>query len=255
MRAHARFKVCSRLLPNLVGGVSVSGVMKFSAKPIKPLLYSAVLSAAALTALAQTPDQSPLSEELTDGVTIEEPDQALEGVLDKGPDYSQLSKKQEQAARLDALFERLKNESDAEAAKLIAEEIWAIWLDSGSASVDMILLRGTAFEKRGATEKARRMYDHVTSLMPEYAEGWARSARLAMEEEDYGRALADAAQALVLEPREFYALWTMGNVFEKLGRMDEAFQAYSEAIAIYPEHPAIKARVESMRGQIDGGVL
>lgn len=250
MRACARFKVCLRLLPNLAGGVSVSGVMRFSAKPIFYILCAACLGGA-FPAAAQTPPASDLPE----GVTVAEPDEALDGVLDKGPDYSQLSKKQEQAVRLDALFERLKNEGDAEAAKLIAEEIWAIWLDSGSASVDMLLLRGTAFEKRGQTEKARRMYDHVTGLLPNYAEGWARSARLAMEEEDYGRALADAAQALILEPREFYALWTMGNVFEKLGRMEDAFQAYSEAIALYPEHPAIKDRVEMMRGQIDGGVL
>jgi Flp pilus assembly protein TadD len=91
--------------------------------------------------------------------------------------------------------------------------------------------------------------------MPDYAEGWARSARLAMEEEDYSRALSDAAQALILEPREFYALWTMGNVFEKLGRTDEAYQAYIEALALYPEHPAIKSRVGTLQGKIDGGVL
>lgn len=254
MRASARFKVCSRLLPNLVGGVSVSGIMRFSAKPTLVSL-SALFLIGAYPAAAQTPQDTLPSAPLPDGVTSAEPDAALEGVLNTGPDYSQLSKKQEQAARLDALFARLKDETDQENAKLIAEEIWAIWLDSGSASVDMLLLRGTAFEKRGETTKARRMYDHVTSLMPDYAEGWARSARLAMEEEDYGRALADAAQALVLEPREFYALWTMGNVFEKLGRMDEAFQAYSEAVAIYPEHPAIKSRVNNMRSQIDGDVL
>lgn len=179
----------------------------------------------------------------------------LDGVLNTGPDYSQLTPKAERESRLDKLFERLKAEKDSDTAKLIAEEIWAIWLDSGSPTVDLILLRGTAFEKRGETKLARRMYDHVTTLMPDYAEGWARSARLAVEEKDYNRALTESAQALILEPREFYALWTMGGVLEKLGRTKEAFEIYKEALALYPEHPSIKAHVEAMQSQIDGDVL
>lgn len=174
--------------------------------------------------------------------------------LDTGPDYSDLTPKAEQNARLDALFLRLKD-ADEENGKLIAEEIWAIWLDSGSPSVNMILLRGTAFENQDDYPKARRMYDHVTTLLPEYAEGWARSARLAYLEEDYNRALVESAQALIYEPREFYALWTIGNVLEKLDRNDEAFEAYQEVLKLYPEHPAIKSRVKELQGQIDGEVL
>lgn len=192
----------------------------------------------------------PESDEDTDETEADE----LVGVLKKGPDYSHLTPKAEREARLDALFERLKT-ANTEDSELIAEEIWAIWLDSGSPSVDMILLRGTAFEKRGETARARRMYDHVTTLMPDYAEGWARSARLAYEEEDYSRALVEAAQALILEPREFYALWTMGNVLEKLGRTSEAFETYKAALDLYPEHPAIKDRVQTLQAQIDGEVL
>lgn len=179
----------------------------------------------------------------------------LDGVLSTAPDYSHLTRKQEHKVRLDALFSRLKQEGNADEARLIAEEIWAIWLDSGSPTVDMILLRGTAFEKRGEFESARRMYDHVMTLMPDYAEGWARSARLAMEEEDYDRALVDSTTALILEPREFYALWTMGNVLEKLGRTAQAYETYQAALELYPEHPAIKARVNTLQTQIDGEVL
>ena len=178
----------------------------------------------------------------------------LESVLNTRPDYSHLSPKAEKAARLDALFERLK-EADEETSKLIAEEIWALWLDSGSASVNLILLRGTSFENQGDYAGARRMYDHVTTLLPEYSEGWARSARLAYLEEDYSRALVESAQTLIFEPREFYALWTMGNVLEKVGREEDAFAVYKEAVELYPEHPAIKARVEFMQSKLDGAVL
>lgn len=173
---------------------------------------------------------------------------------DPGPDYSKLTPNQERKARLDGLFDRLKN-AETEDSNLISEEIWAIWSDSGSASVNLILSRGIEYEKAGKLEKARRMYDQVTTLSPEFAEGWARSARLAVLEEDYNRALIDATETLILEPREYYALWTLGSVFERLGRTDEALEIYREAIALYPEHPAIKARVEALSAEIDGNVL
>lgn len=248
---------CERLLPIPVGGVSVFVIMKS--------VFISILMTGLVSGLASaqfidpdTPNTPPLNPPTEapkpDTPKAEQTPDELVGVLEKGPDYADLTPKAEREARLDGLFERLKtaNEEDSE---LIAEEIWAIWLDSGSATVDMILLRGTAFEKRGENERARRMYDNVTTLMPDYAEGWARSARLAYTEEDYSRALVEAAQALILEPREFYALWTMGNVLEKLGRTDEAFETYKEALSIYPEHPAIKDRVGTLQAQIDGEVL
>ena len=171
------------------------------------------------------------------------------------PDYSRLTESEERTARLDALFERLQSEEDAESANLIAEEVWAIWLDSGSASVNMLLRRGTAAQKRGNDRLARRMYNHVTELSPDYAEGWARSARLAYEEEDLSRAMTEATQALILEPRQFYAHWTLGNIFEKIGRNEEAYETYKEANRLYPELLPVKERLEMMKGQVEGDVL
>ncbi len=171
------------------------------------------------------------------------------------PDYSDLTEEAERIARLDELFIRLQSKTNAEDANLVAEEIWAIWLDSGSDTVNFILRRGTAAQKRNDVKLARRMFDHVTTLNPDYAEGWARSSRLALEEKDLSRALTEAAQALIYEPRHFYALWTMGNVFEQLGRQDEALEAYREANKLYPELKAVKDRVNTLQNNIDGDVL
>ena len=171
------------------------------------------------------------------------------------PDYSRLPESAEREVRLDALFERLQAEENAEAANLVAEEIWAIWLDSGSASVDMLLRRGTAAQKRGNDRLARRMYNHVTELSPYYAEGWARSARLAYDEGDLSRALTEVTQALILEPRQFYAHWTLGNILEKIGKSEAAYEAYKEAVRLYPELMPVKNRLEEMKGSIEGDVL
>ena len=252
----------------MVGGVSVSGVMKrFFA-----LIFSLFLS---FGALAQTPEpetlpdiipdelpeepkpeSEPESNETPELAPLEEGETAVEPAIDNPkPDYSRLSAEAEREARLNGLFERLRDETVPEKAELIAEEIWAIWLDSGSASVNMILRRGTAAEKKLNIDLARRMYDHVTSLSPDYAEGWARSARLAYSENDLSRSYAEVTQALILEPRHFYALWTLGNILEKMGRNAEALEAYEEAQKLYPELDALKQRVQFLESQLNGDVL
>jgi len=186
--------------------------------------------------------------------SIIDSEEALGSELEK-PNYSDLTEEAERASKLNSYFERLKAETNPEDANLIAEDIWAVWLDSGSDTVNFILRRGTAAQKRNDNKLARRMYDHVTTLNPDYAEGWARSSRLALEEKDLSRALNEAAQALIYEPRHFYALWTMGNVFEQLGRQDEALEAYREANKLYPELKAVKDRLGALQSDLDGDVL
>ncbi len=223
-------------------------------------------------AYAQAPDDlfpenppdviAPFPEDLpdfTDPETEEETDDAEEAledtpVIDK-PDYSRITIEAEREAKLNDLFERLGAEEDADTANLVAEEIWAVWLDSGSPSVNMLLRRGTAAEKRYNIDLARRMYDHVTTLSPDYAEGWARSGRLAYSENDLSRCISEVTQALILEPRHFYALWTLGNALEKMGRQEDALEAYQEAHRLYPELKAVKDRVTYLETEIHGDVL
>ncbi len=181
--------------------------------------------------------------------------QGTEGTGFDTPDYSQLSATAEREARLTALFEKLKDETNPENANLIAEEIWVIWLESGSASVNLVLRRGSDAQSKSQNKKARRMFDYVTELSPDYAEGWARSSRLALEEENYSRALTEAARTLTLEPRHFYALWTLGNAFEQLGRQEDALEAYREANALYPELKAVKDRLAQLEDEVEGDVL
>ena len=218
------------------------------------------LSAAPL-AYSQTPLPEDLPEiELPESIPApEEPDsETNEDEADTKPDrpdYSHLPPKAEKQARLNDLFLKLKAETEAEKGNLIAEEIWAIWLDSGSASVDLLLRRGTAAGKAGDQELARRLYDHVTTIMPDYAEGWSRSGRLAYEEEDYNRAVVELTEALIREPRHFYALWSMGNIMESLGRADEALEIYTKAYDLYPSMPQIKERKEALQSALQGAVL
>jgi len=156
---------------------------------------------------------------------------------------------------LDELFKNLQDQITEDNAELVAEEIWAVFLQSRSATVDFLLLRGIAAHKNGDLPLARRMFDHVTRLQPEFAEGWSRSGRLAVDEKDLNRAANDVARSLVIEPRHFYALWTLGNILETLGRSEAAFEAYSEAGKLYPLHKQINERIEHLRAGVEGQTL
>jgi len=171
------------------------------------------------------------------------------------PDYSKLSPKAERAARLDDLFTKLAKREDEESANLVAEEIVAIWMESGSASVNLLLRRGSEATAKGDPKLARKMYNHAVDLSPDYTEAWARSARLALTQKQYNRALNESLKTLALEPRHFYTLWTLGNVFEVLNRPDEALEAYREANRIYPELKAVKNRLEELETEVEGTVL
>ena len=190
--------------------------------------------------------------EMAEGELIEGEDIVPENLE---PDYSKLSPKAERTARLDDLFVKLAERETEEDAKLIAEEIMAIWVDSGSASVNLLLRRGTDANAKGNPKLARKMYNHAVDLSPEFSEVWARSARLALAGKDYNRALNESLKTLALEPRHFYTLWTLGNVFEALGRSDEALEAYREAKRLYPALEAVKDRLTSLEAEVGGTVL
>jgi len=214
-----------------------------------------------LTALLVFGVGLPVQAQLDELPTIELPEfiqnlgKKIDEAQEEKPDYSHLPPKAEKQAKLQDLFNKLEYEQDADKGNLIAEEIWAIWLDSGSASVDMILRRATASDKKGDQELARHLYDHVTTLEPEYAEGWARSGRLAYEEEDYNRAVVELTQALIIEPRHFYALWTLGNILESFERNDEALEVYKQAHRLYPAMTTIKERKEMLENYVQGDIL
>ena len=186
---------------------------------------------------------------------LEAPIEETPEFLRDDTDYSRLSESEEKSARLEKLFEKLAAEEDESQAELIAEEVWALWTRSGSASVDLALRRGSDAQTQLDFGLARRMFDNVTSLEPEYAEGWARSGRLALTENNLDRAIAELTKALILEPRHFYALWSLGSVMEKLERYDEALEIYNEAHKLYPALEPLAQRRDALMSSVEGDVL
>lgn len=154
---------------------------------------------------------------------------------------------------LDKLFERLKRDPKTSSANATARMIWREWSESGSRSVDLLMT--WAARAMGAKDyaKAQDLLDHVIVLAPQYAEGWNRRATLYYVIDDFGKSLADIETTLTLEPRHFGALSGLAAIMQRLGREEQALEAWYRVLEIYPANAQAQQAVilleESLAGR------
>lgn len=156
-----------------------------------------------------------------------------------------------QSADLDALFDRLKSASGADAAQ-VEQDIWLEWSKSGSDAMDLLLTRGRAAMAAGDAQLAVR---HLTALVdhaPDFAEGWNARATAYYQLGDFGPAVADIARTLTLNPRHFGALSGLGSIFEELGAPDKAKAAYQAAVDINPHAAGAAQAIERIIRETKG---
>lgn len=134
----------------------------------------------------------------------------------------------------DEMFDKLKNAPSESEANDVAQDIWASWNESGSATVDMIMERGVEAQMIGDDATARTFYDRAILIKPDYPQAWFRRAGIFIGEENYPEALRDLNEALRLEPRHFGAWAGLASMFEAMGANDQALEAWREALAVYP---------------------
>lgn len=154
--------------------------------------------------------------------------------------------------RLEALFSELKQAPDAAAAERVEAQIWALWADSGSPTVEILIERAGLAAARGDDALALRFVDEATRLRPDYAEGWRLKAQLAIKAEDYSAALNDVVRTLQREPRHFGALAQLGALYEGFGRDKAALAAYRAALAVHPHLEEARQGQLRLSPQVDG---
>jgi len=158
------------------------------------------------------------------------------------------------AERLDERLAALSTASAEEATPLV-DEITALWADSGSDTISLLMDRGEAAALGGDLELAARMFDHVTEIEPDWSEGWLRSAQVAASREDWAYALEALNEALTVEPRRFDAYLLLGRTLERAERPESALEAYDEALAIYPQFELARRAASRIRAQMAGRPL
>lgn len=158
-------------------------------------------------------------------------------------------------ARLDKLFAELKRETNADQANVIANQIWAEWRDSGSATIDLLMQwSGDAAKKKNYSE-ALDFLDQVTVLDPDFAEGWNQRATVHYLMHNYAKSMADIDRTLMLEPRHFGALSGMGAIFSAIGKKKLALAAYERALAVYPMMRTAQEQVLKLTEEIAGNPI
>jgi len=135
---------------------------------------------------------------------------------------------------LNALFDRLYQTADNLEAQVIQAEIQRVWNTSGSATVDLLLERGTFSMKNGDYFAAERALNIVVNRQPNFAEGWNRRATLYYVMGRLEESVADVERTLALAPRHFGALSGLGQIYVVLGRFNEAREAFRRALAANP---------------------
>lgn len=160
-----------------------------------------------------------------------------------------------QKARLDKLFTDLKHERNDKAAERIAANIWREWSDSGSASINLMMLWSQKAIEAQKFDVALDFLDQVTVLDPTYAEGFNRRATVHFMMKSYGKSLADIEQTLRLEPRHFGALSGMAQIMADTGHKQAALEAWQKVLAIYPMMRSAQGEVATLSEELAGEAI
>ncbi len=138
------------------------------------------------------------------------------------------------AEQLDALFARLKAAPDAATAQPAEDAIIALWLQSGSDTVDLLMSWGVQDIANKDYAGALDIFDRIVTLKPDYAEGWNKRATVYFLDDKYAEAVSDIEHVLALEPRHFGAMIGLGSIFRALGEDQKAIAVYQQALALDP---------------------
>ena len=152
----------------------------------------------------------------------------------------------------DRLLAALKRERDPEAANRIATEILAIWNDSQSATVNLLMQwADTAIsEKRNAA--ALDFLDQAIMLKPDYVAAWNRRATYHYTTGSYSKSMADIQRVLALEPRHFGALAGLAAILSENGSEEMAMHAWERYLDVYPADRQAQDAVTKLSEKLAG---
>lgn len=154
--------------------------------------------------------------------------------------------------RLDTLFSELKRERNARAAERIAGRIAVEWEQSGSASIDLMMLWSKQAMETKKFDVALDFLDQVVTMSPAYAEGWNRRATAHFMMQNYAKSMSDINRTLSLEPRHFGALAGMAQIFRNTGRKELALDAWQRVLDVYPMMRNAQNEVATLSEELSG---
>jgi tetratricopeptide (TPR) repeat protein len=153
---------------------------------------------------------------------------------------------------LETLFGQLGQASSPEDAKPIEDRIGAIFLQSNSPTIDLLMTRAAAAIAANDRDTAKKLLDAVTSVAPDYAEGWHSRANLQRALGDDSGAMLSLGHVIVLNPRQFAALYELGNLMEDYGNKPGALKLYRKALELDPQLEGARKHVDALTRDVEG---
>ena len=155
---------------------------------------------------------------------------------------------------MEALFEGLKG-ADPAAAAQIENRIYALWSQSGSPSMDLLLTRGREALEAGDMVLAIRHFTALIDHAPDFAEGYNGRATAHFQLGRYGLSLEDIRQTLRLNPRHFAAMSGLALILEEIDRPEDALAAWREVEKLHPNREGLKEAIRRLERQVEGETL
>src|SRR5438552_11793023 len=174
---------------------------------------------------------------------------SIAGAAPQPPGKIQLPRR---TPELEALFGQLGKAASPEEARPIEERILALFLESGSASVDLMMTRAAAALADGDANTARKLLDVVTQIAPNYAEGWHQRGRLQAVAGDDEAAIISLQKAVTLNPRQFAAMAELGAILSEYVDKRDALTLLRKAMAIDRHFGGVDRAVEKLTRDVEG---
>lgn len=168
------------------------------------------------------------------------------------PATAQPEDAQPEQSRLDKLHAALKRERNERAAARIADQIRQEWLQSGSATIDLLMQRAADAMQAKRFDAALDFLDEVTVLAPDFAEGWNRRATVHFMMNNHAKSMADIEHTLRLEPRHFGALSGMAAIFKLYGNKQAALNAFQRVLDVYPMLRSAQEELATLADELAG---
>ena len=159
---------------------------------------------------------------------------------------------QEREAKLNELFNQLKNNNDVTSAFEIEKKIWKIWSihpsnDRRGYRLTELLAQGSFLMAKEELNKAYEIFSQIILVDPNWSEAWNKRATVLYLMGRYQDSLDDIDEVLKRESRHFGALSGQGLVQIKLKNYEQAIKSYQAAQKIYPSINAAKIMIPQLQ--------
>ena len=154
---------------------------------------------------------------------------------------------------LDALFAQLRaSRRTPRPPPRSSTRIWERWADSGSPTVNILLERAAAAERRATPNSPGASSIRPATSRPTTPSPGTAAPTSPTAPRIIAGAIAAIQETLKREPRHFGALAGLGLIYEELGQQRAALEAFRAALAIHPHYEAALQGVRRLEPRVDG---